>query len=263
MRASCALFLFAVCLGGCATRGPIAQCVWPAETPSALDLRVGAARRHLHDDALRAEDIAIRYADGHNAPHSGHFDGFASYDRTTDSCVTAMLEAVARGHDVSPDTVRAALAHRPMGGDAVVTIAFAALFGLVAYGVTRRVNRNFPFDGGWNSVVAVAAIVMTSIVVSGVAVLVGEWYAITVEVMRVGNGHLSYRTQRIPWTHHRAELFVGGLVLFWLVAALRYRMGFESELAHATLRAGQAAKVRRRTLPRNGFPREVTDDDNS
>jgi hypothetical protein len=203
---------------------------------------VGAARRHLQDDALRAEDIGIRYADGRNAPHSGHFVGFTSYNRTTDSCITAMLSVVARTHGVPVDTVRASLRSRPVVGDALVMASFAALFGLVAYGVSGRVNRNFPLDRGRESVVAVAAIVLTSILVSGVALMVGEWYAITVEVIRVGNGHLSYRTQRIPWTHHRTELFFVGVALFWLVAALRYRIGSESESDRASRWAGRPAR---------------------
>ncbi|PYP78825.1 MAG: hypothetical protein DMD35_10045 [Gemmatimonadetes bacterium] len=210
--------------------------------PSALDLRVRAARRHLRDDALRAEDIGIRYADARNAPHSGHFEGFASYDRTTDSCITAMLNVVARTHEVAADTVRASLRHRPVAGDALAMLSFAALFALVAYGVTGRVNRNFPLDGGRDSVVAVAAIILTSILVSGAAVMVGEWYAISLEVIRVGNGHLSYRTQRVPWTHHRTKLLVAGMALFWVMAALRRRIDAGRESDHATRWAGRPAR---------------------
>ena len=226
--------LLNVGLAGCASHRPVAQCAWPTEARSALDLRVRAARQHLHKDALTAEDIGIRYADARNAPHSGHFEGFASYNRTTDSCITAMVEAVARTHEVAPVTVRTSLAQRPAGGDVVVTLCFAALYALIAFGLTRRVNRNFPFDGGRDSVVAIAAIVLTSILASGVAVMVGEWFAVGIEVFRVGNGHLSHRTQRVPWTHHRAELFFAGVVLFWLVAALRHRIGFGSVWDHAT-----------------------------
>jgi hypothetical protein len=239
MRALRAASLLIVVLAGCSGRGPVARCAWPIEAQSALDTRVRMARRHLHEDAIRAEDIAIRYADGRNAPHSGHFEGFASYNRTTDSCMTAMFEAVARTHAVATDSVRTALARRPVTGDVAVTLAFAALFALVAYGLIGRVNSNFPLDGGRDSVVAIAAIVLTSVLTSGVAVLVGEWYAISIEVFRVGNGHLSYRTQRVPWTHHRAELFVAGVVLFWLVAALRHRIGFWRVSHHATLWTGR------------------------
>jgi hypothetical protein len=149
-----------------------------------------------------------------------------------------MFEAVARTHEVAPPTVRTYLARRPVAGDLVVNLSFAALFALIAYRLTDRVNRNFPLDGGRDTVVAVAAIVSTSILSSGVAVMVGEWYAISIEVFRVGNGHLSYRTQRVPWTHHRAELFLAGVVLFWLVAALHHRIGFGNPSDHATLWAG-------------------------
>lgn len=242
MRVHRAAILLCASLAGCASHEPIARCAWPPEARAALDLGVRAARRHLHEDALRAEDIGIRYADARNAPHSGHFMGFAAYKRTTDSCVTAMLGAVARTHGVSPDSVRASLARRPVGGDVLVNLSFAALFALIAYGVTGRLNQSFPLDGGRDSVVAVAAIVMTSMLASGVAVLVGEWYAISIEVFRVGNGHLSDRVQRVPWTHHRVEYFLTGVVLFWLVAALRHRIGFGHQAGRATSWAADAAR---------------------
>ena len=259
MRELKAALLLCIGLAGCASHRPVAQCTWPLEARSVLDLRARAARRHLHEDALRAEDIGIRYADARNAPHSGHFEGFAAYSRTTDSCVTAMFEAVARTHAVAADTVRASLADRPLWGDAGVTLSLAVLFGFIAYGVAGRVNRNFPFDGGRASLVAIVAVVMTSILASGLAVLIGEWSAISIEVFRVGNGHLSQRTGRVPWTHHRTELFLAGLVVFWLMAALRHRVvGGESD--HATLasrrtppetdNAARTSQRRRPPLPR-------------
>jgi hypothetical protein len=39
------------------------------------------------------------------------------------------------------------------------------------------------------------------------------------EGIRLGTGHLGYRALRLPWSHHRFEIFVIGVVLFWLVAA--------------------------------------------
>jgi hypothetical protein len=39
----------------------------------------------------------------------------------------------------------------------------------------------------------------------------------------IGNVHLSYRSWRLLWSRHHTELFVGMLILFWLVAAEMYR----------------------------------------
>src|SRR5438034_1273743 len=52
-------------------------------------------------------------------------------------------------------------------------------------------------------------------------VLSGEVWSITMESIRLGNDHLSYRTSRIPWKHHGLALFAGGVALYWLVAAWR------------------------------------------
>lgn len=137
--------------------------------------------------------------------------------------MTALFSAVARNHGVSLDEVRKSVARRPAGLDLAVMLSFAVLYGFVAYGVTRGLCRDFPLEGGWGSAVAVVATIVTSILVSFLAMLVGEWYTLAIEMIRVGNGHLSYRVDRIPWNQHRAELFFAGVAFFWLVAGLRYR----------------------------------------
>ena len=218
------VFLAGTCLAGCGrSERPAANCKWPEDTASALNLRNRADRQHLNDDALRAEDLAIRYADSVNAPHSGHFQGFAAYTRTTQTCMATLFDMVARNHRVSANAVRESLGYRRAGPDAAIMLFFAALYGLVAYALSRRVCRNFPLDGGSDVAAALVATVMTSMLVSLLAVMIGEWYAITVEMIRVGNGHLSYRTNRVPWTQHRIALFLAGSVSFWLIAGLRYR----------------------------------------
>jgi len=93
--------------------------------------------------------------------------------------------------------------------------------------VARWLCRNFPLDGGSDSIVALVITMVASLLVSFLGVLVGEWYSITIEMIRVGNGHLSYRTQRIPWTQHHFGIFLSGVVLFLLVSGLRYRAGVQ------------------------------------
>jgi hypothetical protein len=206
----------------------------------------------LHADALAAEDIAIRYADSRNAPHSGHFQGFAAYDDTTKACMTAVFGAVARKHNVSIDDVRSAVARRPLAPDAIVALVFAVVYCLVAYRVALAVRQNFPVDGGTEAVVATAAVVGMSVVVSFIAVLVGEWFAIAVEMVRMGNGHLSNRTDRVPWTHHHVSFFLVGAVLFWLIAAFCYRAG-RSQPVGRPWRRSDASRPRPRNW-RRGEP---------
>jgi H+/Cl- antiporter ClcA len=103
-----------------------------------------------------------------------------------------------------------------------VLLACAIIFIIGAHSVARRVSENFPWSGGWDSVAAVVATIGVAAAVSLLAVMVGELLAIGVEVFRVGNGHLSYRTGRVPWTQHRLALFLVGIVLFLLVAIFRH-----------------------------------------
>ena len=48
--------------------------------------------------------------------------------------------------------------------------------------------------------------------------MVGEVWSGIAESLRIGNGHMSYRIQRLWWGRHRTELFAGALMVFWLAA---------------------------------------------
>jgi hypothetical protein len=54
-------------------------------------------------------------------------------------------------------------------------------------------------------------------------VLLGELWSWTVEMVRVGDAHLSYRAFRMPWVRHRPALFAIGMALCWVVVWWRYR----------------------------------------
>jgi hypothetical protein len=167
-----------------------------------------AQQASLRQDAEGAEDRAIRYADAHNGLRSGRFESMAEYGRARDQLIEEMFKTVAAQHGVSVEQVRQSLAYRPAGVDVLVMLSFGALYAGIAYLILRRLNSN----------------VMTSylsIVWPGIAVLLGEAWAILIEQLRLGTGHLSYRMDRIPWGHHRLALFVAGVVLFWIVALLR------------------------------------------
>jgi hypothetical protein len=167
-----------------------------------------AQRASLRRDAEGAEDRAIRYADAHNGLHSGRFESMAEYGRVRDQQMEEMFKTVAAQHGVSEEQVRQSLAHRPAVVDVLVMFSFGALYAGIAYLILCRVNSN----------------VMTlylSVVWPGIAVLLGEAWAILIEQFRLGTGHLSYRTDRIPWGHHRLALLLAAVVLFWIVALLR------------------------------------------
>ena len=56
-----------------------------------------------------------------------------------------------------------------------------------------------------------------------IALLVGDSWSIGAEVLRVANGHLSYRTERLPWRQYRLAISATALGVFWLVAAVRVK----------------------------------------
>src|SRR5437867_5059501 len=199
-----------------------ASCEWPQETAISLDLRNPTQQQHLSDDALLAEDLAIRYADSQRGKRSGHFAGDTVYDRTRDECMAALFSTIAKNHGVTSEQVRESLVRRRTSFDAAVILSFAVLYWFVANHLARRVCRRFPLDGGWPG--ALVSIVGMSLAVSLIGVMLGEQWSILVEGIRVGTGHLSYRAFRIPWVQHRMQLFVAGVFLFWLAAALRYRV---------------------------------------
>jgi len=63
---------------------------------------------------------------------------------------------------------------------------------------------------------------LAAIAASFFGVLAGEEWSVLVENLRLGNGHLSYRVERIPWAQHRLGLFVGGVILFGILSGYRY-----------------------------------------
>lgn len=51
-------------------------------------------------------------------------------------------------------------------------------------------------------------------------VLGGEQWGWIAEPCRLGNQHMSYRTNRLWRGRHRLELFMGAALVFWVLAAL-------------------------------------------
>jgi hypothetical protein len=214
--------LWLTCLVGCSSGAlPNSDCEWSKENAGPLDLSQSMQARHLSGDAERAEDLAIRYADARRGPHSGHFEGSAAYGRTRDQCMASLFQIVGSNHGVTDEQIRWHLAHRRPELDLAVILSFIALYAWAAILIVRRVcrrNADQQETLSW-----LVMITYTSVIASAVGVLLGEVWSDLMENIRVGNGHLSYRSERIPWSHHRLEIFVGGVFLFWLLAAFHHR----------------------------------------
>lgn len=214
--------LLLVCSAACAQRlPPDSNCEWPHETAISIDLTKPAQQRHPSDDAQVAEDLAIRYADSHTGPRSGHFAGFDEYGRTREQCMAALFQVIANNHGVTQEQVRKSLEYRRTSLDLAVILSFAVFYSFVASSMARRLWRRLPPNEGW--IAGTMVTLVTSALVSMAGVGVGEIWSTIAETFRVGSGHLSYRTNRIPWTQHRLGLFVCGIVLFWLMAGIQRR----------------------------------------
>jgi len=220
------LLFWLTCIGDSAGASPNSDCEWPKEIAAPLDLSRSAQTRHLSGDAERAEDLAIRF-DAHRGTR-------AEYGLTRDQCMARLFQIVGSNHGVTEEQIRWHLAQRRTELDLGVVLTFIALYAWAATLIVRRVGRrNADHQETWGWVVI---IVYTSVIASVVGVLLGEVWSDLMENMRLGNGHLSYRVERIPWGHHRLGMFVGGVVLFWLLAAFQ-RQGRSGSLFRVTARA--------------------------
>jgi len=193
--------------GGCARRPTNDDCEWPPEPPLSLDLAKKADQQHLWDDVAFAEELSIRYSDAQRGP---------AYGRLGRQCVEPLLRTIASTHRVALEQVHRARGHRNKYADGAVVLAFASFYTFIAGALVRRIRRRFDDSAA----AAFVALIMSSFALSAAGVQVGELWAVLIEMIRVGNDHLGGRGLRIPWIHHRLELFAGGVLLFWLMTAL-------------------------------------------
>jgi hypothetical protein len=189
------------------------DCQWPEAAAVPLDLGNREQRKHLKTDAELAEDLAIRFADKHVGQNPG-------YGEARDRCMATLFSTVAKNHGVTIEQIREVLVERPFAFDAAVLLCFTPLYFLLAYLVVRRLSRRFPLQAGLPSV---AVFIMAAIFTSIIGIVLLETFSFIPEVLRLGNDHLSYRALRIPWMYNRIPLFAGGVFLYLLAAAHRYR----------------------------------------
>jgi hypothetical protein len=189
------------------------NCQWPHESHHDLDRRNTVDLRHLRDDAQFAEELAIRYGDSLRQK-----EGLTEAREKRMQCMETLFATIATSHGVTKDEVRDAASERDWRMDfTLVNLPIALAFALFAYHLCGRV-----FNAIDARSTATIAVLILSVLVSLCGVMVGEMWAGAVEIIRIGNGHLSFRTARIPWSSEREYLFTSGLLLFWLIAAFRY-----------------------------------------
>jgi hypothetical protein len=213
--------LLTICCAACVDRARVnADCRWIREgkTP-ALDMGSRANREHLDDDALFAEDLAIRYADAQRGHRSGHYKGLDEYERAREQCMSAMFDTIAKDHRVTAADVSAGLDHRRTDFDATTILVFFILYGLAATALAQWMFRTLAFERAF-ALITTAAVSVPVAVLGWVA---GGLWSSAVEMIRIGNDHLSYRGARAPWSRHSAAAFASCVIVFWLASLWRYR----------------------------------------
>lgn len=201
---------FVVGLSGCVRRdGRNSDCRWPGEPSKQL-----VSARHLSADAEFAEDLAIRYADAHFGPRSPNPS--ETYDAERDQCMERLFADIATEHGVPVGQVSGSLDQNRAHIDLAEVLSFALLYALAAIVVARRIWQRYPPEDGYAAGIVMSLFVSLAFAVG--AIVLGEQWNWFVEGHRIGNNHMSYRVWRMFWPKHRFELFVAGLLIFWLAA---------------------------------------------
>jgi hypothetical protein len=194
---------------GCVQRdGRNSDCRWPAEASNH-----SADARRLSADAEFAEDLAIRYADTHFGRHNSTLEKGVERDR----CLGKLFEEVAEEHGVRVEQVSSSLGRNRAYIDIAESLPFALLYGLAAVAIARMNWRRYsPDEHGWTIGITMASFL--SLVLAAGSTMLGELWIWTAEGFRIGNEHMSYRSNRLFWARHRFELFAGAFMIFWLAA---------------------------------------------
>jgi hypothetical protein len=130
--------------------------------------------------------------------------------------MATLFGEVASQHDVPVGLVYKSLGHNRVYIDAAEVLPFALLYCFLIAVVTRVILRRYPPADGWTSSAIMILLLSVGFAVGGI--MTGEVCSWFLEGYRVGNTHMSYRAQGLIWSRHPAALFLGALVLFWLVA---------------------------------------------
>ena len=210
----CAIIFLALSVTGCVRReGRNDDCKWPGEIT-----RHAAGPRHLSADAEFAEDLAIRYADTHYGLRTRGYTSGANYDAQRDQCMESLFAQVAAEHNVPVALVSGALGQNRAIVDLATNLPLLVLYCLAAVVTGRWLLRRYPpVEHGWAPLVLMALFIAIAAAVG--SSMLGESWAWFVEGLRVGNGHMSYRAQRLWCVRHRAIWFASAVIVFLLVVA--------------------------------------------
>jgi hypothetical protein len=211
------VLILTLVLGSCVRPGDHSvseNCSWTEADHRTLNLQNSGDRHHLRDDAVTAEDVAIRWAD-QRFPHQ------SQYETRRDECMESLFNGVARQHAVDVALVRQYSHERDVLADLAAILSFALFFVAASYYLVSRIRRRFDLDE------PVSFWIMTAVMSFGtslVGLFAGILWSIVFETYRLNSLHLSYRMNRIPSRQYWFVFLLCGVLVFWLIALLRSRL---------------------------------------
>lgn len=207
------------------------DCAWPADSTSQIDLQAEAQVAHLLDDIRTAEELAVRYGDriagwrlvdtlGIVSRHGGATNRDAGRV-ARQQCTDTLFQTIASRHGLSVADIqrtRERLGER--GIDLPVTIPVFLLLAFALTRFTRWLRRRFEADEwvGW-----IVATVMGSLVVPAVVVAIGGAWAVVLEVVRIGNEHVSFRARPESLRANLLVMFGVGVAASLIACAMAAR----------------------------------------
>jgi hypothetical protein len=197
-------------------------CQWTGDTKFPFDSQNPADQQHLIKDAQLAEDLAVRYADTEHKRLSGYqgHGGLIDNGRVVKDCMTRLFTTIEHDHSATFEQIQVARGQRNRTFDVAVGLLFLPLYSFGAIAACRRVWHRFSSHQRYVGLVAMA---LGSFAVSFLGLLLGQLWFAAWELVRIGNDHFGgNRAARNPWDEHAGALFIAGVLLFWLIALLRY-----------------------------------------
>jgi hypothetical protein len=191
-----------------------AQCEWRGDDVFALDLNLRDHRRHLRRDADLLEDLAIRYADA----HAGRV-ARPEWAQSRDRCTARLFPIVAAHHHVSEFDIKRWIGRRNTLFDGAVFLSFVVWCSVVSTMLTRRLFNAWAYRG----TAAIVASIIVTLVMSAICGAAGALWSGLLEVVRIGNEHMSHRAWRTPWPYYVPSLFATAAAVCAISAWRQYR----------------------------------------
>jgi len=161
--------------------GRNADCQWPTDLPSAS----------LRSDLEFAEELATRFMDGTVGPGDPKAAAQAK-----NRCMGSLLAALAPRHGLTAQQAFQSFGKRNLAIDLAIYLPFATLFALAAHYLQRRF-RALP----------------VAIALAAIAILLAQFWASSIESLRLGTAHLSNRALRLPAAQNPAAVFAIALAV--------------------------------------------------